>query len=479
MAARVRRNVFDLGERSPELEWYGKAVADLMARPLDDPTGWRYRGAVHGRMDPADDPFATPADRDPADKDVYWDQCQHQTWFFLPWHRGYLAAFEANVARSIERLGGPKDWALPYWNYSTDAASRIMPRDFFEEKRPDGSANPLWNPWTRHSDGNSGFSNRDVSIECLTHAIFAGTNDGGETGFAGPVSGFEHFGQLQGLPSGRVEEAPHNQVHGRLGGLMGDPNFAALDPIFWLHHANIDRLWEVWRKTWPQSATPTDPNWLNRTTFDMHDGAGQPFKFTAGEMLDTTKVLHGYTYDRIEVPAHVTPDHRLAAAAFGMTTPRRPGRAELAGANEEHLSLAGGTATTRLSVRPPPQRLGLGLTASAPLRAYLNLEQITGQGMPGNYEVFVQTTGHEPVLAGQISTFGIEKASRADGGHGGNGLSRVLDITSLVVPLGLDRGGDINLQVTIRKIAERPGLLALRDTSGDSMRVGRVSLYFA
>ena len=31
-----------------------------------------------------------------------------------------------------------------------------------------------------------------------------------------------------------------------------------LDPIFWLHHANIDRLWEVWRGL-PRSIAVTDP----------------------------------------------------------------------------------------------------------------------------------------------------------------------------------------------------------------------------
>ena len=27
---------------------------------------------------------------------------------------------------------------------------------------------------------------------------------------------------------------------------MGSFYTAGLDPLFWLHHANIDRLWEVW-----------------------------------------------------------------------------------------------------------------------------------------------------------------------------------------------------------------------------------------
>jgi hypothetical protein len=45
-------------------------------------------------------------------------------------------------------------------------------------------------------------------------------------------------------------------MHVRVGGFMGAFNSAGLDPLFWLHHCNIDRLWEVWRK---MSATHKDP----------------------------------------------------------------------------------------------------------------------------------------------------------------------------------------------------------------------------
>jgi len=55
----------------------------------------------------------------PFDPDVegFWNQCQHGSWYFLPWHRAYLAAFEAIVLDAIVKKGGPSDWALPYWNY--------------------------------------------------------------------------------------------------------------------------------------------------------------------------------------------------------------------------------------------------------------------------------------------------------------------------------------------------------------------------
>jgi tyrosinase len=79
------------------------------------------------------------------------------------------------------------------------------------------------------------------------------------------LSGFWH-GDL--YPSGNLEQDPHNLTHNFVGGftpatsgLMTDPGLAALDPIFYLHHANIDRMWAVWNSD-PRNTNPSDPNWL-------------------------------------------------------------------------------------------------------------------------------------------------------------------------------------------------------------------------
>jgi hypothetical protein len=44
-------------------------------------------------------------------------------------------------------------------------------------------------------------------------------------------------------------------------GLMNDPGVAALDPIFYLHHANIDRMWALWNHS--SNANPADAGWTN------------------------------------------------------------------------------------------------------------------------------------------------------------------------------------------------------------------------
>lgn len=42
-------------------------------------------------------------------------------------------------------------------------------------------------------------------------------------------------------------EFQHNGVHGWVGGTMALITTAPADPVFWLHHAQIDRLWSIWQ----------------------------------------------------------------------------------------------------------------------------------------------------------------------------------------------------------------------------------------
>jgi tyrosinase len=45
-----------------------------------------------------------------------------------------------------------------------------------------------------------------------------------------------------------LEGGPHNWVHNAVGGTMATSGSPA-DPLFWLHHANVDRIWADWQKT--------------------------------------------------------------------------------------------------------------------------------------------------------------------------------------------------------------------------------------
>ena len=92
-----------------------QAVAELVAIAAQwgDPRSLGYQSQVHG----------TFVDKPNWPAGALWQECAHNHWFFLPWHRAYLLEFEAVVSEHIVALGGRADWALPYWNY-TDFACR-------------------------------------------------------------------------------------------------------------------------------------------------------------------------------------------------------------------------------------------------------------------------------------------------------------------------------------------------------------------
>ena len=96
-------------------------------------------------------------------------------------------------------------------------------------------------------------------------------------GFGGPETVFHH-GPESETTNGGLESLPHNVIHSVIGGVApgGNPNdwrdlglmslpiTAALDPIFWLHHSNIDRLWNVWlRDAQEPHVNPDQATWLD------------------------------------------------------------------------------------------------------------------------------------------------------------------------------------------------------------------------
>jgi tyrosinase len=125
-----RRDIWELSEQDPWhpiIEWYARAVAAMQARDgtdFSDPTSWRYLANIHG-VDLRELPLSSWP------RGATWNECQHNSWFFLPWHRIYLHYFEQIVRQTIVNLGGPDDWALPYWDYSDpdrENVRRLTPR---------------------------------------------------------------------------------------------------------------------------------------------------------------------------------------------------------------------------------------------------------------------------------------------------------------------------------------------------------------
>ncbi len=419
----VRRNIWTLGTAAdpwdPVTLGYAHAVQAMQALPLSDPRSWRYQAAIHGLAG------TTPPTGAP------WNECQHATWYFLPWHRMYLYQFERIVRSFVIAAGGPADWCLPYWNYEGPGAN-ALPRAFRAPKLPGGAANPLF--VSQRAPGINAGSPIPASVtssqQAMASTTFTNPTAGGSAGFGGPRTGFAHFGPGPGL----LENQPHNIMHVVVGGsgLMSDPDTAALDPIFWLHHANIDRLWEQWRLS--GRANPTTKTWTSRT-YRVRDDTGKAVRMRVDGVLDARAQLD-YTYDSIPATPHAAALAGEPEPEATVTAARKP---VMVGRSTATTELTVDGASALVAVGPLPRRRGAAAAPDAPsARFSLELSDIVGDVNPGVvYGVYVNLpAGHTEAQldahrVGLVSLFGIEH-SRGARGTAAQPLRYLFDITGHV-----------------------------------------------
>jgi tyrosinase len=514
----TRQNVYTLGgDWADPILWYARGVAAMKSRPFNDPTAWRFFGAIHG-FDPdlwQQLGFFTPEEPMPSDADIaaFWQQCQHGSWYFLPWHRGYLLAFEAVVRDAVVKLGGPADWAMPYWNYF-GPRQQALPPAFASPDWPDGTGNnPLFVPqrFGPNNDGNVFIPLNQVSQNALGDSDFTGSARGGSPGFGGVATGFSHGGQVHG----DLESQPHDMVHVLVGGqdpssglpgLMSDPDTAGLDPIFWLHHGNIDRLWVVWRKNPPTNMDPSNANWTNGPAaaggraFVMPMPGGSTLTYTPAQMSDLSGL--NYSYDDLSspvVPQRIARLRRLAPTPVPQesivrsTAMPAPKNVELLGASTESVRFTGREARAsvmldhgvRRKVTESLRGATEAVTSAAPAtpdRVFLNLENVRGTNDATAFNVYINVPeGEDPAnhpdnLAGSVGLFGVRKASKADDQHAGDGLTFVLDISHVIDKLHLAGALDV-AKLDVQLVPVKTGQEAVRTAKPADVSIGRISVF--
>jgi tyrosinase len=467
----VRHDIWTLDQQDhwhPIIYAYARAVGVMQQRAATDPTSWDYQAAVHG-MDP--DPL-----------DGFRNQCQHNGWYFGSWHRMYLYWFEKVVRAAIQDLPDVDDetkrtWALPYWNYSNpdegDDSRRKLPRAFLDLTLPDGAtANPLRDPTRSMNDGSA----MPAQVVRLTQTL-ASVTFGGPGGFAGGKTGFNHFFDDPNASTGAVEQTPHNGVHGQVGGNMLGFETAGLDPVFWLHHANIDRLWDVWLGQ-PGRANSTEAAWLTGLAFTFHDENAMPRTQRSEDVADRPL---DYVYEDVSVSG--------ADEEEAVVVPEQPDfPPELVGATEEPFALTGDTVSVSFGISPPAGPLADD--DAGPSRVFLDLSDITSSDRPGvTYGVYVNVPDGDPATdddhyVGNAAFFGIESFTRADSEHAG--MRFVYDITDLYNRLGAAGRWNDRVSVTfVAQYLERPAEPAASPADesvptqrAGNVRVGRASVFF-
>jgi polyphenol oxidase len=264
---RVRKSVFELdaGEIARLKSAYAE-LRKLSQQNANDPRGWFHQGEVHcwycsGALDSLNGMEI------------------HGGWWFLAWHRAYLYFHE----RILGALIGDATFALPYWDWDScsDDPNDQTGRNRFPGEVygfPGDTPNPLFDA-TRAVGPNDRIDPIFVGPTTMKAIMTAGsfTDFGGSGNQELPV-----FAQAPGdqQQMGALEAGPHGLVHVWVTdpkGFSGLPDMGALasasfDPVFFAHHANIDRLWDVWTQN-AAHANPDNPRWLTDQPFLLYDQA--------------------------------------------------------------------------------------------------------------------------------------------------------------------------------------------------------------
>ncbi len=134
---------------------------------------------------------------------------------FLPWHRIYLVRME-ELLQAIDPTV-----CIPYWKSSEEQAFPAWLLGFTP------TVNLMTGPHT---------VTRNIGA-------FATLPDAGDVATAMANGTFNSFAPaLEGI---------HNSGHVWVGGSMGSVPTAPTDPVFWMHHCEIDRIWAEWQNANP------------------------------------------------------------------------------------------------------------------------------------------------------------------------------------------------------------------------------------
>jgi N-acetylneuraminic acid mutarotase len=285
---------------SPEgmvmLAKYARAVEIMRTLPAYDKHSWYWWWYTHWikgypaalwdlSMKRKAEVIATLPKEVQADADAVWDGCQahpadpsnpehYQQWFFLPWHRLMLYQFEGVIREVLH----DEDFTLPYWNPVTG-----NPEDFIVPAVFRQPGTPLYNGtrwfWVNGGERIDNLYRDWICLDALNEKFYIDAPQG-SLGF-----------------NPRLDQNPHFFTHLGLGGDMAEFSTVGGDPMFYLHHSNIDRLWESWNRL--GNKNPTDPKYLNRK-FAYGDRSGKRVDLPVS-MGNRTAQL-GYEYDRYEIP---------------------------------------------------------------------------------------------------------------------------------------------------------------------------------
>jgi hypothetical protein len=390
--------------------------------------------------------------------DGVWGTCQHSdpsqgpsqaNLQFVTWHRMYLHFFE----RVLRKSSGNPNFTLPYWDYPSETGPNggvALPAIVR------GAATKALNDTFRTPGLNENTSSISPNSASAVQAF--------------KFNDFRNF-------SFQLEMQPHGAMHCAAGfGCqapdMGIVPVAGLDPVFYMHHANIDRLWQCWmvRKAggqpitlqWAKANLGMPDSWYSQT-YDFADENGNKATLSVQDLFTPGTI--DYSYDKV---TNCVPSVLLAQAATPMTS--------VSPVSSKGVSLKGQAQSVELSPTPVLEGNQLQEMRTEPGKVLLIIQDIEIKGSPGvTYDIFVHKKGapDKAVYVATLNYFGVLGPHHA--GHAAPKRIKTLyyDVGNELAQLGI---GDAS-QVAVRFVPSS-GLSATAavGAKAGSVEVGSIRL---
>ena len=271
----------------PDLSAYRDFVGIMQGYDQSKPLSWLGYSLQHGNYDTG-----------------RYKYCPHGDWYFLPWHREYVVMYE----KAVRVLTKSPNFAMPYWDWTVD---RLIPSAFTDPTYK-GKTNPLYVSTRTLTDKARWPLPDSIVGPDVMKKIYSETD-------------FQLFGTSKnpkqndldmkwvvagGGAQGTLERTPHNTVHNYTGGYMptaGSPR----DPVFMMHHGNIDRIWAYWNAMGNSNLAGMDAAtqrlWLEMNFKDNYLAPdGTPYSKVVKDLQSTSAL--GYQYSGLPAATKISYD---------------------------------------------------------------------------------------------------------------------------------------------------------------------------
>ncbi|KAF6172146.1 hypothetical protein GIB67_003838 [Kingdonia uniflora] len=293
---RVRKPAHELN--TEDVEKFKEAIAKMKALPDDDPWSFKQQATIHCTY--CNGAFDQAGIEPPVLLQI------HGSWLFLPWHRCYLYFWE----KILGKLIGDPTFAIPFWNWDAPEGM-YMPKIYLGNSSSLYNDNRDKNHYESVFDYKYAYNDQNPTCPSQVDKVIRENLCQVDRMYKETIRNPELFmGKAlragQSVPtnaSGSLENL-HNSVHQWSGPSespyydMGNFHTAARDPLFFGHHANIDRMRDLYNNFRGHRPEFKDPDWLE-ASFIFYDENRQVVKVKVKDCLTSHQLRYAYSPEKL------------------------------------------------------------------------------------------------------------------------------------------------------------------------------------